>query len=57
MLIGGGRRIEELREIIEDDGLRKLTGMMKIPSPSTVGDWIRRQGKGIYSAMDINITA
>ncbi len=46
MLIGGGRRIEELREIIEDDGLRKLTGMMKIPSPSTVGDWIRRQGNG-----------
>ncbi len=29
MLIGGGRHIEELREIIEDEGLRKLTGMKK----------------------------
>lgn len=46
MLLGGGRRIEELREIIEDEGLRKLTGMKKIPSTSTVGDWLRRQGNG-----------
>lgn len=46
MLIGGGRHIEELREIIEDEGLRKLIGMNQIPSPSTVGDWFRRQGNG-----------
>ncbi|MCX7913019.1 MAG: hypothetical protein N2511_00385 [Thermodesulfovibrionales bacterium] len=46
MLHGGGRHIEELREIIEDEGLRKLTEMNKIPSPSTVGDWMRRQGNG-----------
>lgn len=46
MLIGGGRHIEELREIIEDEGLRELTGMKKIPSTSTVGDWARRQGNG-----------
>ncbi|MCX8030220.1 MAG: IS1380 family transposase, partial [Thermodesulfovibrionales bacterium] len=46
MLHGGGRHIEELREAIEDEGLRKLTGMNKIPSTSTVGDWLRRQGKG-----------
>ncbi len=52
MLIGGGRRIEELREIIEDDGLRKLTGMMKIPSPSTVGDWIRSQGNAVGNVME-----
>ncbi|BAU23389.1 probable transposase [Caldimicrobium thiodismutans] len=52
MLIGGGRHIEELREIIEDEGLRKLTGMKKIPSPSTVGDWIRRQGNAIGNVME-----
>ncbi len=46
MLIGGGRHIEELREIINDNGLRKLTGMYKIPSPSTVGDWARKRGNG-----------
>lgn len=46
MFIGGGRHIEELREIIEDEGLRKLTGMKRVPSPSTVGDWVRRQGNG-----------
>jgi len=47
MLIGGGRHIEELREIIEDEGLRRLTGMKKVPSTSTVGDWLRRQGNGL----------
>lgn len=46
MLIGGGRHIEDLREIIQDKGLRKLIGMKEIPSPSTVGDWLRRQAKG-----------
>ncbi|MFN3479430.1 MAG: IS1380 family transposase, partial [Thermodesulfovibrionales bacterium] len=46
MFIGGGRHIEELREIIMDDGLRRLTGMKQIPSTSTVGDWLRRQGNG-----------
>lgn len=46
MLTGGGRHIEELREIIQDRGLRKLIGLTHIPSPSTVGDWLRRQGRG-----------
>jgi hypothetical protein len=44
MLIGGGSHIEDLREIINDHGLRRLTGIKDIPSTSTVGDWIRRQG-------------
>lgn len=41
MVIGGGRHIEELREIKQDEGLRKLIGMKGIPSPFTVGDWLR----------------
>ncbi len=44
MLKGGGKTIEDLREINNDTALRKLTGMEKMPSPSTVGDWLRRQG-------------
>lgn len=46
IFIGGGRHIEDLKKIIEDEGLRKLTGMKRIPSSSTVGDWVRRQGNG-----------
>jgi uncharacterized protein (UPF0218 family) len=30
-----------------DNALRKLTGMEKIPSTSTVGDWLRRQGNSL----------
>ena len=44
MLIGGGSHIEDLREIINDYGLRRLAGLNRIPSTSTIGDWIRRQG-------------
>lgn len=47
MLIGGGKHIEDLKEIIEDKGLRKLINLESIPSTSTVGDWLRRQGRDI----------
>jgi len=47
MMYGGGRHIEELREIVEDKALRKVIGMDTIPSSSTVGDWLRRMGNGI----------
>ena len=46
MITGGGRHIEDLREIQEDRALRKLIGMAKIPSPSTFGDWLVRLGAG-----------
>lgn len=46
MLYGGGRHIEDLREIAEDKGLRRLIGLKDIPSASTVGDWLRRMGSG-----------
>jgi hypothetical protein len=50
MLYGGGRHIEDVREIAEDNALRKLIGLRSIPSASTVGDWLRRMGNG--SGMD-----
>ncbi len=46
MLYGGGRHIEDLREIVEDKALRKLIALKDIPSVSTVGDWLRRMGSG-----------
>ena len=44
MLFSGGRHIEDLKELIEDKAFKELTGL-KIPSPSTYGDWLRRIGK------------
>jgi len=46
MLYGGGRHIDDLREIVNDRALRRLVGLKDIPSPSTVGDWLRRMGNG-----------
>jgi len=44
MLEGGGRHIEELREIREDETLRRLVGLRRMPSLSTFGDWLVRTG-------------
>jgi hypothetical protein len=46
MLYGGGRHIDDLREIVNDKALRRLIGLKDIPSPSTVGDWVKRMGNG-----------
>lgn len=45
MLIGGGRHVEDLREIRDDQALRALIGLDRLPSSSTVGDWLMRWGK------------
>ena len=44
MLQGGGRSLEDLRELKSEEGLMKLMGRDKIPEPDTVGDWLRRMG-------------
>lgn len=44
MLYGGGRHVEDLREIRDDSALRRLIGLKEMPSLSTYGDWCRRQG-------------
>jgi len=46
MLHGGGRALEDLRELRADAPLRDLLGLAEIPSPDAVGDWLRRMGKG-----------
>lgn len=44
MLAGGGRSLEDLRQIRDDYGLREVLGMNRMPSSDAVGDWLRRSG-------------
>jgi hypothetical protein len=44
MLQGGGRSLEDLRELKNEEGLMKLIDREGIPEPDTVGDWLRRMG-------------
>ncbi len=44
MLQGGGKSLEDLRELRNEEGLMKLIGRDEIPEPDTVGDWLRRMG-------------
>lgn len=45
MLHGGGKKLEDLREIKREVSLRELLGMKELPASCTVGDWLRRMGK------------
>jgi len=42
MLCGGGRTMEDIREIKIDEGLRKICGLAKIPGADAIGKWIRK---------------
>jgi hypothetical protein len=44
MLQGGGRSLEDIRELKYEEGLMKLIGIDKIPDPDSVGYWVRRMG-------------
>ena len=46
MLHGGGRSLEDLRQVREDKGLRELLGLEEMPSSDATGDWSRRMGAG-----------
>lgn len=41
---GGGRHVEDLREIQDDVALLTLVGLEKMPTLSTFGDWLARVG-------------
>lgn len=45
MFHGGGRKLEDLREVEAEASLRKLLGMKSLPASCTVGDWLRRMGR------------
>lgn len=44
MLQGGGRSLEDLRELEREEALMKLIGREQIPDPDSTGDWLRRMG-------------
>ncbi len=46
MLHGGGRTLEDLRQVRADEGLRELLRMERMPSSDATGDWLRRMGRG-----------
>ena len=53
MIYGGGRHIEDLREIRDDVALREVIGLTDMPSLSTFGDWLIRMGeRGGREAME-----
>jgi hypothetical protein len=45
MLNGGGRALEDLRQIREDRGLREILPLGRMPSSDATGDWLRRNGE------------
>lgn len=44
MLNGGGRSLEDLRQLRDDNGLRAVLPLHKMPSSDATGDWLRRNG-------------
>lgn len=46
MLHGGGRSLEDLRQVCHDESLRELLGLEELPSTDATGDWLRRAGAG-----------
>ncbi len=44
LLHGGGRTLEDLRQIREDVGLRVALRLPVLPSADATGDWLRRMG-------------
>jgi hypothetical protein len=45
-LHGGGRSLEDIRQIKRDTGLQDLLRIDAVPSPDATGDWLRRMGSG-----------
>lgn len=45
MLHGGGKKLDDLREIEAEVNLRKLLGVKELPASCTIGDWLRRMGQ------------
>jgi len=52
MLHGGGRRLEDLRELGGEQEVLEELGLEAVPDAGTVGDWLRRQGKRGVAGID-----
>ena len=56
MLNGGGRSLEDIRQIRVDEGLREILPLKRIPSSDAFGDWLRSMGinAGLYGLEKVN---
>jgi hypothetical protein len=56
MLNGGGRSLEDIRQIRVDEGLREILPLKRIPSSDAFGDWLRSMGinGGLYGLEKVN---
>ena len=45
MLHGGGKRLDDLRELKGEVSLEELLEVKGLPASCTVGDWLRRMGR------------
>ncbi len=55
MLHEGGKCLDDLRYIRNDDALRKLIGLEQVPESDTLGNWLRRLGQtGVQSCVEVN---
>jgi hypothetical protein len=56
MLNGGGRSLEDLRQIRSDEGLKRLLELDDMPSSDATGDWLKRmgEGKGLLGLAGVN---
>jgi len=45
MLHGGGKKLEDLRELKGEVSLRELVEIKELPASCTMGDWLRRMGE------------
>jgi len=51
----GGIRLDDLKYLKNDKAITKLLGLKNIPTPDTVGDWLRRMGiTGVNAISSIN---
>lgn len=53
LLYGGGRTLEDLRELKREAALRQILGQPALPDPDTVGDWLRRMGEPQHGQPDL----
>jgi len=49
-MFDGGRYLEEIRDLKDDQGFRKVLDLNRIPGPDAVGDWLRRHGEQAMEA-------
>jgi hypothetical protein len=56
MLNGGGRSLEDTRQIRADEGLKEILLLERIPSSDAFGDWLRAMGAngGLYGLEKVN---